>query len=433
MSLSSRKIGRFAIATLAIVAACNPDRLAGPSNQKLPARETRKIPPPTLGLTRPTSPLMSITSCGPTAVYNLTDLNRTPGTVSVTNDAQNLYVIYATPQQHWWISDTRLAVAKTAAGIPRSDNGDPDPWSFPYSGVHEPPITSVTYTLPLSELNVHGGDTVIVSAMAGVVHPVDENNYDGDWEWVVMWGVSGTGGQAQFENKYKIDDCGQPPPPPPASTGIFTITFDDGWKTTYTNAFPVLSDLGLRGNVAVNPDPIDGGWTDYMTLANLNELYAAGWSIVSHSLSHRDLTTLSDSELHRELRDSKAWVVNHGFGPSDVFVVPFHSWGTRERDSIKQYYSRTRGFTADQFWPPLYQKYPITQPYDLTGFEPEWAPFTSEAGRAETMAVIRDVIQNGEYVDIFFHKITQAQLPAFRELMTQIAQYKANLRTWAEF
>jgi peptidoglycan/xylan/chitin deacetylase (PgdA/CDA1 family) len=195
----------------------------------------------------------------------------------------------------------------------------------------------------------------------------------------------------------------------------------------------VLQELGLRGNVAVNPDPIDGGWTDYMTLANLNELYAAGWSIVSHSLSHRDLTTLSDSELHRELRDSKAWVVNNGFGPSDVFIVPYHSWGSREREAIKQYYARARGFTADQFWPPLYVKYPITQPYDLTGYEPEWAPFTTEAGRAETISVIREVVQNGEYVDVFFHKITQSQLPAFRELMRQIAEYKANLRTWAEF
>jgi peptidoglycan/xylan/chitin deacetylase (PgdA/CDA1 family) len=419
-----------------LLAGCDPSRISGPSDgTTLPAHEVRKIPPPVLSTLRPSAPLMSFTACGTSVVYNLSDLHYTPGTVTIANDAERLYVIYAVPTEHWWISDTRLAVAKNAADIPRDDNGDPEPWSFPYFGEHEPPITSVTYSLKLSDLGVTAGQTVAIAAMAGAVHPVDPNNYDGDWEWLVMWGVDAAPGSTQTVHSYTIASCGgaPPPPPPPSASGIFTITFDDGWRTTYTNAFPVLEELGLRGNIAVNGDPIDGGWSGYMTLAQLRVLRDSGWSIVSHSLSHRDLTTLSTSELHRELRDSKAWLERHGFGPTDVFIVPFHSWGTRERDAIKQYYTRVRGYTADQFWPPLYVKYPITRPLDLTGYEPEYAPFTPAAGRAETMSVIREAVENGEYVDIFFHKITNAQLSAFRDLMTQIVGYKTNLRTFGEF
>jgi peptidoglycan/xylan/chitin deacetylase (PgdA/CDA1 family) len=428
------------VAGAALLSACNSERIsAPPTSNDLPAREVRKIAPPAVSTVRPTSPLMSFSACGAPVTYQLSDLHYTPGTVTVANDATNLYVTYATPTQHWWISDTRLFVGKNAADIPRDEVGDPEPWSFPYFGEHEPPITSVTYTLALSKLGLQAGQTAVVSAMAGVVHPVDVNNYDGDWEWLVMWGIGGTsGGKAQTINNYTIASCDgspppPPPPPPPSSGGIFTITFDDGWKTTYTNAYPALKELGLKGNVAVNPDPIDGGWSGYMTLADLQVLSADGWSIVSHTLSHRDLTTLSASELDRELRDSQAWVQRNGFGPTDVFIVPFHSWGTRERDAIKKYYTRVRGYTIDQFEPPYYSSYPITRPLDLTAFEPEYAPFTTDAGRAKTLAVIDHAINNGQYVDIFFHKITNTQLPAFKTLMQQVATRKASLRTWAEF
>jgi hypothetical protein len=170
-----------------------------------------------------------------------------------------------------------------------------------------------------------------------------------------------------------------------------------------------------------------------MTMAQLKDLSANGWSVVSHSLSHRDLTKLSVSELQRELRDSKAWIEHNGFGPSDVFIVPYHAWGTRERNAIMQHYSRARGYAVNQFTPPMYVKYPITQPYDLTGYEPQYAPFTTAQGRAKTIAIIRHVVEEGLYVDIFFHKITAAQLPAFRTLMTEIAQFKASLRTFGQF
>jgi peptidoglycan/xylan/chitin deacetylase (PgdA/CDA1 family) len=342
--------------------------------------------------------------------------------------------MYAVTSTHWWISDSRLAVARTAAEIPKDDAGQPAPWSFPYAGVHEPPVTSYTYTLPLSSVGAQGGAKIVVSAMAGMVHPVDESNYDGAWEWMVMWGVTGSAGSLQTMHEYTVTQCaGQPAPPPVTGPGaMITLTFDDGWKTTITNAYPVLRDLGLKGNIAVNPQPIDELWSSYMRLADLNTLKAAGWSIVSHSISHPDLTKLSADSLDKELRVSQAWVQSHGFGPTNVFIVPFHSWGSRERTAIAKYYKYARGYTIDQFYPEKFVKTPITTPLDLTAFEPEFAPFTSAAGRAATMAKVKRAVDEGDYLDLMFHKITTAQLPAFKELMSQVAAYKSSIRTWAE-
>lgn len=409
-----------------------PETELPPAQTELPARETRVIAAPVLPNVTASEPL--IAACGPRVDYALTDVRRTIGKVSVMNDTTTLYVTYTVTQKDWFISDTRLAVAKTYLGIPQDSRRVPLPWSFPHAGEHEPVITSHTYALSLSQLGVGAGDRVVVAAMAGVVHPTTDR-YEGPWEWLVMWGLGNIKGDS-FEtvHNYTVAACAnQPPPPPPPATGAITITFDDGWEDTHTNAFPVLRELGLAGNVAVNPDAVDGGWATYMTLGQLKDLHAAGWNIVSHSLSHRDLTTLADAELHRELRDSKAWIERNGFGPATTFIVPFHSWGPRELAAIRQYYARARGYSVTQFVPARFTRLPITtSPYEIFGFEPEFAPFTTAAGRAATMEIVERAVMEGEHVDIFFHHITDAQVPAFRELMQQIAQYRANVRTWGQ-
>lgn len=421
-----------AMAALAL-AACS-DSPTEPDSSALPAAETREITQPLRSSTLESSPLMSVKACGTATTYRLTNLRHTPGTVTVTNDATRLYVTYQITEKDWFISDTRLAVEKSYASVPQDDKRRPLPWSFEYAGEHEPVVRSVTYSFTLEELGVRAGDDIVVAAMAGVVHP-KRGRYDGPWEWLVMWGLGNVSGNSlETIHNYTVTPCaGTPEPPPAVNGGIITITFDDGWLNTYTTAYPVLRELGLKGNLAINPVPIDQNWQGYMSLAQVRELYNAGWSVVSHSLTHRDLKTLTEAELHTELRDSKAWIQQKGFGPADVFIVPFHSWGPRERTAIQQYYSRARGYTVNQFVPPLFAKVPVTQPYDLSGYESEFAPFTTAEGRQQTMDYVRRAVREGEFIDLFFHQITAEQLPAFRLLMAEVAAYKANIRTWGQF
>jgi peptidoglycan/xylan/chitin deacetylase (PgdA/CDA1 family) len=432
-----RRLLPFAAACAALLAAaCGDNKVTNPDTgpSPLPAAQVRQISPPTLSTLLQSAPAFA--SCSPATTYSLTDGKRVAGTVSVSNDAQYLNVTYEITADDWYISDTRLAVAETYLKVPQDNKHNPEPWSFPYAGVHEPPVKTYTYLLPLSQVSQGAGDSIVVAAMAGVVHPKNGSDYEGPWEWMVMWGIGNIQGKSmETIHNYVVAACAgtpTPPPPAPSAGGIVTITFDDGWKETYTKVFPIMQELGLRGNSAVNPDAIDGEWGAYMNFTQVKALHAAGWSIVSHSLSHRDLTTLTASELDRELRDSKAWIEAKGFGPANVFVVPFHSWGQRERDVVMKYYKYARGYTVTQFYPERFAKVPITTPFDLTGFEPEYAPFTTADGRAMTMEYVKRAVREGEFVDIFFHHVTDAQLPAFRELMSQIAAYRANIRTYGE-
>jgi hypothetical protein len=65
--------------------------------------------------------------------------------------------------------------------------------------------------------------------------------------------------------------------------GSVTLLFDDARTDTYTTAYPIMSALGMVGSVAAEYNRL-GTVPSYslMTLAQLTELYAAGWDVLGH-------------------------------------------------------------------------------------------------------------------------------------------------------
>jgi hypothetical protein len=92
------------------------------------------------------------------------------GTVSVWNDADNLYVQFSTTGG-WVINETHVHVGATADDIPQR-NGNPIPGRFDYKTTHEPPVEEYTYTIPLD--GFAAGDSLVVAAHAAL-SLLDEN------------------------------------------------------------------------------------------------------------------------------------------------------------------------------------------------------------------------------------------------------------------
>jgi peptidoglycan/xylan/chitin deacetylase (PgdA/CDA1 family) len=417
-----------AVAALLGFGAC-ADEISAPvePNEEL-VTETRSVGAPNLSTVYNSAPSMAL--CGPEAKYTLFTGRYTPGTVRVGNDATNLYVTYAT-EGEWFLSETRVAIGKTLAKIPLDSKRRIDPWAFPNAGTHKPVVQAYTFSIPLASLGLTGGENVVVAAWAGMVHPVVKGKWDGAWEWITGWGLGNISGTNLGNlSNYKVAACPNLPPPPPVATGAISITFDDGWAETYTRAFPLLQAAGLRANSAIWPVAIDGRYGGFMRIENVRALHDAGWAIVSHSMTHPYLTTLTPDSLDFELRESKAWIQRNNFRTPKVFVVPFHNWGDRERTAIRQYYSGARGTSANQWNPPRLQKMPITDPYGLTAFEPEFAPYTTPEGRALTKQYLDRAVAEGAYIDILFHRIPEANMPAFQEMVNILAQYKPYIRTY---
>lgn len=81
------------------------------------------------------------------------------------------------------------------------------------------------------------------------------------------------------------------------------ITFDDGNVSDIERALPALRQRGIAARFF----PVAGriGVEGYLSAADIEELSAAGMSIGSHGLRHRDWCTLAEDELHEELAVSR--------------------------------------------------------------------------------------------------------------------------------
>ena len=96
------------------------------------------------------------------------------------------------------------------------------------------------------------------------------------------------------------------------------ITFDDGFDSVYRHAFPILVRQRLPATVFVvartlAPGGLPVDWVDTpapgplrtLSLEQILDMRDAGVGFGSHSSVHRDLTTLSEEECERDLRESR--------------------------------------------------------------------------------------------------------------------------------
>jgi peptidoglycan/xylan/chitin deacetylase (PgdA/CDA1 family) len=88
------------------------------------------------------------------------------------------------------------------------------------------------------------------------------------------------------------------------------ITFDDGFRDFYTNAFPILSKYGFTATMYLPTAYIQQQTQsfkgiDCLSWGEVRELQRAGMQFGSHTETHPVLKQISHSELETELRRSK--------------------------------------------------------------------------------------------------------------------------------
>jgi len=65
------------------------------------------------------------------------------------------------------------------------------------------------------------------------------------------------------------------------------IQFDDGLRSVYTTALPVLREFGYPFSIFVTTEPVEKGYPDYVTWGMLEEMVKAGGEIGVHGHSHQ--------------------------------------------------------------------------------------------------------------------------------------------------
>jgi hypothetical protein len=86
------------------------------------------------------------------------------GTVTVSNDYDNIYVTYQTTGD-WFLRETHVDIETSYNGFPTTKSGNPKVGNFAYKMSHNPPVQTYTYTIPFDFTE---GDVIYFAAHAVV-------------------------------------------------------------------------------------------------------------------------------------------------------------------------------------------------------------------------------------------------------------------------
>ena len=223
----------------------------------------------------------------------------------------------------------------------------------------------------------------------------------------------------------------------PSASAMVSFTFDDGLRSSATQALPTLSKYGLTGTnyvitkcvgMSAVPNTCRAN-TDasYMTWTQIKQLQAAGWEIGSHTVTHPYLASsdagdgqpniLTATQVVQELTQSKAALGAQGI-VANAFSTPYGDYTNATLAQIAKVYTSHRGFADvnSNIWP--YNDYLLNN-----------YPVQAGVTVAQVKARIDTAIANKEWLILTMHdiKVSPSSNPDDYEYPTanldQIAAY----------
>jgi peptidoglycan/xylan/chitin deacetylase (PgdA/CDA1 family) len=107
------------------------------------------------------------------------------------------------------------------------------------------------------------------------------------------------------------------------------ITFDDGYRDVFFKASAVLHRLGMRATAYVVSGRISGPDPSFLTWPLLRALERRGIEIGSHTVAHRDMTSLSDAAMLEDLTSSRQTLERRLRHPVPWLAYPFGAYDER--------------------------------------------------------------------------------------------------------
>lgn len=135
-------------------------------------------------------------------------------------------------------------------------------------------------------------------------------------------------------------DAADAPAPAAFHRGLVSITFDDGFRSDFDVALPILERHRAHATFFVLTDKLDD--PARLSLPMLHELVRRGHQIGAHTATHRALPVLSDAELLAELAVPKQLLEQSGLGPILDFASPYGTYDDRTLVHLSRYYRSHR-------------------------------------------------------------------------------------------
>jgi peptidoglycan/xylan/chitin deacetylase (PgdA/CDA1 family) len=119
----------------------------------------------------------------------------------------------------------------------------------------------------------------------------------------------------------------------------FVMTFDDGYRSVYDEAFPVLNKYSMTATVFLTTGesgravaderltPLNG--REMLSWGEIREMKGAGIDFGAHTISHPDLTGIETSEIENEMTGSKKIIEDKLGAPVSSFAYPYGRYDGR--------------------------------------------------------------------------------------------------------
>lgn len=131
------------------------------------------------------------------------------------------------------------------------------------------------------------------------------------------------------------------PTMPSDNERIVCLAFDDGWKS-HLEVASILESYNFKATFPIITSYV--GYPAYLDWSDIRSLAQKGNDIVSHTVTHRDLSWLDSASLHAELADSREALRSKGYA-ADVLIYPYGVGDSNDmvRNAVAEYYLLARG------------------------------------------------------------------------------------------
>jgi len=124
--------------------------------------------------------------------------------------------------------------------------------------------------------------------------------------------------------------------------GKVAITFDDGYENVLKSAFPILKKYNIEATVFIvgDRDRVNrkqlGTSEKLLSMSQILSLKKAGWEIGFHTETHRDLVTLTKSQLESEIVEGKKKLEKQLGTKIKYLAYPHGRYSNQVTDTVKR-------------------------------------------------------------------------------------------------
>ncbi len=140
------------------------------------------------------------------------------------------------------------------------------------------------------------------------------------------------------------------------------LTFDDCFVYFYNNAFPLLKKYNQKASIYIICNYVNG--PNYLTSDQIKEMIDSGLvSVQTHTLTHRELTSLSLNEMQKELVDSKKYLESTYDIKVDTICYPIGKYNKNIIEVAKNNYKYGLAMSGGVYYSNKHNLYEIPRIY----------------------------------------------------------------------